>query len=35
MLHAAEDAQLEGMVGTVEEALMLVREKYGEAGSRE
>jgi poly(A) polymerase len=35
MLHAAEDAQLEGMVGTVEEALMLVREKFGEAGNRE
>jgi poly(A) polymerase len=32
MLHAAEDAQLEGTVGTVEEALKLVREKFGEAG---
>jgi poly(A) polymerase len=34
MLHAAEDAQLEGTVGTVDEALELVREKFGEAGSR-
>jgi len=28
MLRAAEDAQLEGIVATTEEALMLVREKY-------
>jgi poly(A) polymerase len=35
MLHAAEDAQLEGMVVTVEDALNLVREKFGEAKSRE
>ena len=29
MLHAAEDAQLEGVVQTVDEALRLIREKFG------
>jgi poly(A) polymerase len=31
MLHAAEDAQLEGVVDTVEDALNLLRERFGEA----
>jgi poly(A) polymerase len=31
MLHAAEDAQLEGTVATVDEALKLVRERFGES----
>jgi poly(A) polymerase len=35
MLHAAEDAQLEGTVATVEEALKLLHQKFGEAGSRQ
>jgi poly(A) polymerase len=35
MLHAAEDAQLEGVVATAEDALKLLREKFGEAGNRE
>jgi len=30
MLHAVEDAQLEGTIATQEEALRLVREKFGE-----
>jgi hypothetical protein len=29
MLHAAEDAQLEGTVATEEEALKLIAEKFG------
>ena len=29
MLHAVEDAQLEGMIATAEEALALVRERFG------
>lgn len=29
MLHAAEDAQLEGMIATPEEALAMVRERFG------
>jgi len=33
MLRAVEDAQLEGAIGTVEEALRLVREKFPTAGS--
>jgi putative nucleotidyltransferase with HDIG domain len=32
MLHAAEDAQLEGAVQTAEEALRLIRERFGEGG---
>jgi poly(A) polymerase len=35
MLRAAEDAQLEGAVATVEGALKLLHEKFGEAGNRE
>ena len=35
MLHSAEDAQLEGTVATVEEALKLLHQKFGEAGSRQ
>jgi poly(A) polymerase len=31
MLRAVEDAQLEGTIGTEEEALRLVRERFGEA----
>jgi putative nucleotidyltransferase with HDIG domain len=31
MLHAVEDAQLEGAIGTVDEALALVRAKFGPA----
>jgi putative nucleotidyltransferase with HDIG domain len=34
MLRAVEDAQLEGMIGTEEEALRLVRERFGGATSR-
>jgi poly(A) polymerase len=33
MLHLVEDAQLEGTVATAEEALALVRERFGEAAS--
>jgi poly(A) polymerase len=32
MLRAAEDAQLEGTIATAEEALRLVRERFGAAG---
>jgi poly(A) polymerase len=32
MLRAVEDAQLEGTIGTAEEALRLVRERFGEPG---
>ncbi len=32
MLEVAEDAQLEGVVGTTEEALALVQERFGDAG---
>ncbi len=32
MLHAVEDAQLEGTIGTREEALAMVRERFGELG---
>jgi len=31
MLHAVEDAQLEGSISTAEEALALVRERFGKA----
>jgi len=31
MLHAVEDAQLEGAIATAEEALALVRERFGKA----
>ena len=31
MLHAVEDAQLEGTIATAEEALALVRERFGAA----
>ena len=31
MLRAAEDAQLEGTIGTPEEALKLMRERLGPA----
>jgi putative nucleotidyltransferase with HDIG domain len=34
MLRAVEDAQLEGTIGTEEEALRLVKERFGEAASR-
>ncbi len=34
MLRAVEDAQLEGAIATEEEALALVRERFGEAASR-
>ena len=33
MLHAIEDAQLEGAIATRDEALALVRERFGEATS--
>jgi poly(A) polymerase len=33
MLRAVEDAQLEGAIGTTDEALRLVRERFGEAAS--
>jgi hypothetical protein len=33
MLLAAEDAQLEGTIATKEEALDLVRERFGAQGS--
>ncbi|HET7103552.1 MAG TPA: CCA tRNA nucleotidyltransferase [Terracidiphilus sp.] len=33
MLHAVEDAQLEGSIRTPEEALRLVRERFGGSGS--
>jgi hypothetical protein len=33
MLQAIEDAQLEGAITTPEEALGLVRERFGESGS--
>ena len=33
MLRAVEDAQLEGTIGTAEEALRLVRERFGEAAA--
>jgi poly(A) polymerase len=33
MLRAAEDAQLEGAVQTAEEALSLIRERFGEPGN--
>ena len=32
MLEAAEDAQLEGAVGSMEEAMRLVRERFGAPG---
>jgi poly(A) polymerase len=35
MLEAAEDAQLEGMVTTPEEALSMVRKQFGERASRQ
>jgi putative nucleotidyltransferase with HDIG domain len=33
MLHAVEDAQLEGVIATRDEALALVRERFGEAAT--
>ncbi len=33
MLRAVEDAQLEGTIGTADEALRLVKERFGEAAS--
>jgi poly(A) polymerase len=33
MLRAVEDAQLEGTIGTADEALQLVRQRFGEAAS--
>jgi len=33
MLRAVEDAQLEGAIGTVDEALRLVNERFGEAAA--
>jgi poly(A) polymerase len=33
MLRAAEDAQLEGTIGTVDEGLRLVKERFGDASS--
>ncbi|HEV2215883.1 MAG TPA: CCA tRNA nucleotidyltransferase, partial [Terracidiphilus sp.] len=35
ILHVIEDEQLEGKIATVEEAMALVRERFGEAGTRE
>jgi len=33
MLHAVEDAQLEGTITTADEALALLRERFGEAAA--
>jgi poly(A) polymerase len=33
MLRAVEDAQLEGLIATVDEAMALVRERFGESTS--
>jgi hypothetical protein len=33
MLQAVEDAQLEGMIATRDEALALVRERFGEGAA--
>ena len=33
MLQAVEDAQLEGAIATAEEAMALVRERFGHPGS--
>ena len=35
MLHAVEDAQLEGSISTAEEAMALVRERFSAAQARE
>jgi len=35
MLEAVEEAQLEGEIRTAEEALTLVRERFGAAGQAE